>query len=126
MPSQDQSVPLDWKKKSLPENVSQKCRDLLSEAVGEGWREVAGTVLLDENDTVVGFRMHLTRNGKESKEVVVPATPELSVKVEEPYAVKKGYVSQEGADKAHPKREAELSKHIKRLNEKKGTNPWAK
>ena len=115
----------DWEKTTLPKPLTDECRKLYTEAVGEGWREVAGTIIMDKNDVVVGFRMHFVKDGTESKEVVVPATPELSVKVEEPYAVKKGYVSQEGADKAHPKREAELSKHIKRLNEKKGTNPWA-
>jgi len=98
----------DWEKTTLPKPLTDECRKLYTEAVGEGWREVAGTIIMDKNDVVVGFRMHFVKDGTESKEVVVPAAPELS-------------------EQYHLKDDMEPTVEMKApvVPEKKGTNPWA-
>ena len=78
MQKRDQSVPLDWRRKTLPDEITNECRKIYSQAIGDGWREVTGTIIMDKNNVVVGFRMHFVKDGTESKEVVVPASPELA------------------------------------------------
>jgi len=82
MQNQDLSVPLDWNKKTMPEQLTNGCKQILYQALEDGWREVKGTIILDANDQVVGFRMAFVKPDGQHKEVVVPAAPELSEKYE--------------------------------------------
>ena len=71
----------DWEKKTLSTELTDKCRALFSEAVGDGWREVAGTIIMDSDNRVVGFAMCLHKDGK-GKEIVIAAPPELQSQCE--------------------------------------------
>jgi hypothetical protein len=86
---------------------------------------------MDKNNTVVGFRMHFVKDGKESKEVVVPASPELA----EQYDMVEDIVDEmtdeemlQAAEDMSGVTEAMLGvpSDTPTATEKKGKNPWAK
>ena len=71
-----------WEKKTIPTDITDRCREIFTQAVGDGWHETTGTIIMDKDNRVVGFRMALSKDGA-LKEIVVPASPELSVQVPE-------------------------------------------